>query len=225
MDIPLMKVGSGEITYLTLLEKIAQTHLPTIISTGMSTLGEIEEAVNIFRELNNNKLILLQCTSNYPTDYKNVNLRAMSTLRYSFDLPIGFSDHTMGITASVAAAALGACVIEKHFTLNRNLPGPDHKASLEPTEFKNLINQIRIVEQCLGTKIKKPLESEEEIRRLSRKSIVARVDIKKGEKITKKMLSYKRPGFGLPQSYMNIIANRHAKIDINKDEIITWEMI
>ena len=225
MNVPLMKIGSGEITYLTLLKRVARTDLPIIMSTGMSTLGEIEEAINTIYKQKNKKIILLQCTSNYPTDYKNVNLKAMLTLKKAFNLPVGFSDHTLGITAPIAAVALGACVIEKHFTLDKKLSGPDHKASLEPKDFKKMIEKIRITEDCLGSSIKKPLKSEKEIRKLSRKSITANIDIKKGEKIKKEMLAYKRPGIGLSQIYLDKIIGRKAKKDIKKDTVIKWDMI
>ena len=145
LDVPAFKVGSGEITNLPLLRYIAKKEKPIILSTGMSTLGEIEEALDVIRSEGVEDIILLHCVSNYPARIEDVNLRALGTLKQAFKLPVGFSDHTLGITAPIAAVALGACVIEKHFTLDRNLPGPDHKASLEPEELKEMAKAIREV--------------------------------------------------------------------------------
>jgi len=225
IGVPVLKIGSGEVTHLSLLKHAAKTGLPIILSTGMSTLGEVEDAVNNIHSQKNKDIILLHCTTNYPCKNTDANIRAMLTLRDVFQLPVGYSDHTLGITAAIAAVSLGACVIEKHFTLDKKLSGPDHKSSLEPDEFKELIKNIRIVEESLGDPIKKPLETEKEIIKIARKSIVANMDIKQGEVIKKNMLSYKRPGTGLPQKYMDIFVGKKAMIDIEKDTIITWDMI
>ena len=225
LDVPAFKVGSGEITNLPLLRYIAKKGKPIILSTGMSTLGEIEEALDVIRSEGVEDIILLHCVSNYPARIEDVNLRAMGTLKQAFKLPVGFSDHTLGITAPIAAVALGACVIEKHFTLDRNLPGPDHKASLEPDELKEMVKDIREVEKALGNGIKKPTKEEEEVKKVARKSIVAKVDISKGAIITEEMLDVKRPGTGIEPKYLKFIIGRKTKEDIKKDDVIRFEMI
>jgi len=225
LDVPAFKVGSGEITNFPLLRYIAKKEKPIILSTGMSTLGEIEEALDVIRSEGVEDIILLHCVSNYPARIEDVNLRAMGTLKQAFKLPVGFSDHTLGITAPIAAVALGACVIEKHFTLDRNLPGPDHKASLEPDELKEMVKAIREVEKALGNGIKKPTKEEEKIKKVARRSIVAKVDISKGAIITEDMLDVKRPGTGIEPKYLKFIIGRKTKEDIKKDEIISLKMI
>jgi len=225
LDVPAFKVGSGEITNFPLLRYIAKKRKPIILSTGMSTLGEIEEALDVIRSEGVEDIILLHCVSNYPARIEDVNLRAMGTLKQAFKLPVGFSDHTLGITAPIAAVALGACVIEKHFTLDRNLPGPDHKASLEPDELKEMVKAIREVEKALGNGIKKPTKEEEKIKKVARRSIVAKVDISKGAIITEDMLDVKRPGTGIEPKYLKFIIGRKAKEDIKKDDVIRFEMI
>lgn len=225
MGVPAIKIGSGDITYLTLLHHAAKTGLPIILSTGMSTLGDIEDAINAIHSEKNEDIILLHCTSNYPPRYADANLKAMLTLKQTFQVPVGYSDHSLGITVPIAAVSLGACVIEKHFTLDKSLPGPDHKASLAPREFKEMVKSIRIAEEALGNPIKKPVEAEEGMRMITRKSIVANVDITRGEIITREMLSFKRPGTGLPQTFLDLIVGRKARTDIKKDDIIKWDMV
>lgn len=238
-----IKVGSGDLTNLPILEYIAGKKLPVILSTGMATLEEVKEAVDVILPINK-QLIISHCTTNYPTVLNEVNLRAMNTLKKQFNLPTGYSDHTEGINVSLAAVALGACVIEKHFTLDRNLPGPDHKASLEPKELKEMVNGIReiknrldrgengekIVEEfnvfeALGDGVKKPNPNEIEIAKIARKSIVAAQDIKKGEVIKEDMLKIKRPGIGIKPKHFDEIVGRIAKEDIKKDELILWEKV
>jgi len=225
LDVPAFKVGSGEITNFPLLRYIAKKGKPIILSTGMSTLGEIEEALDVIRSEGVEDIILLHCVSNYPARIEDVNLRAIETLKQAFKLPVGFSDHTLGITAPIAAVALGACVIEKHFTLDRNLPGPDHKASLEPDELKEMVKAIREVEKALGDGIKRPTKEEEEIKKVARRSIVAKVDIPEGAIVTEDMLDVKRPGTGIEPRYIDMIIGKKAKEDIKKDEIISLKMI
>ena len=225
LDVPAFKVGSGEITNFPLLRYIAKKRKPIILSTGMSTLGEIEEALDVIRSEGVEDIILLHCVSNYPARIEDVNLRAIETLKQAFKLPVGFSDHTLGIIVPIAAVALGACVIEKHFTLDRNLPGPDHRASLEPDELKEMVKAIREVEKALGNGIKKPTKEEKEIKKVARKSIVAKVDIPEGAIITEDMLDVKRPGTGIEPKYLKFIIGRKAKEDIKKDDVIRFEMI
>lgn len=223
--VPAYKIGSGDLTNLPFLEKIAKKKKPIILSTGMSNLREVKEAINTIRKTGNNKIILLHCTTNYPCPLEEVNLRAMLTLKKEFNLPVGYSDHTLGILVPVVAVALGAKIIEKHFTLNKNLPGPDHKASLEPKELKEMIGVIRNVEKALGNGIKKPTKSEEKIKKNIRKSIVAKIDILKGTEIKKNMLVIKRPGTGIEPKFLNGILGREARQNIKRDELITWDKI
>jgi len=225
MNVPAFKIASGEITNFPLLRYIASKGKPIILSTGMSTLGEVEEALNVIGSEGVEDVILLHCVSNYPARIEDVNLRAMETLKQAFKLPVGFSDHTLGITASIAAVALGACVIEKHFTLDRNLPGPDHKASLEPDELKEMVKAIRDIEKALGNGIKRPAKDEEEIKKVARRSIVAKVDIPEGAIITENMLGVKRPGTGIAPKYIDRIVGRKAKENIRNDELVTREII
>jgi N-acetylneuraminate synthase/N,N'-diacetyllegionaminate synthase len=225
LDVPAFKIGSGEITNFPLLKHIAKKGKSIILSTGMATLGEVEEALNVIRSDGVEDIILLHCVSNYPARIEDVNLRAMETLKQAFKIPVGFSDHTLGITASIAAVALSACVIEKHFTLDRNLPGPDHKASLEPDELKEMVEAIRDVEKALGDGIKRPIKEEKEIKRVARRSIIANVEIPEGAIITEDMLDVKRPGTGIEPKYIDMLVGRKARENIKKSDIVTWKMI
>ena len=222
LGVPAFKIPSGEITNFPLLKHIARKKKPIILSTGMSTLGEIEEALEIIRKERAEEIILLHCVSCYPAEIKDMNLKAMDTLRYAFGLPVGLSDHTLGITIPIAAVARGACVIEKHFTLDKNLPGPDHRASLEPDELKELISAIRDVEKALGDGTKIPTAEEKENKKVARRSLVAKVDIPKGAIITEEMLDCKRPGGGIEPRVMNMIIGRKARENIGHDELITF---
>jgi len=223
--VPAFKVGSGDINNFPFLEKLAKKGKPIILSTGMSNLEEVGEAVKAIKEAGNEEIILLHCLTDYPADIGKVNLRAILTLRNTFKLLVGYSDHTLGITAPIAAVALGACVIEKHFTLDRNLPGPDHKASLEPEELKEMIKEIRNTEKAMGDGIKRPTEEEEEIKKVARKSIVAQNNIAKGEIIRQEMLAIKRPASGLASKELPKVIGKKAKRDIEKDELITLDIL
>jgi N-acetylneuraminate synthase len=225
LDVSVFKVGSGEITNFPLLKHMAKKEKPIILSTGMATLGEVEEALNVIRNEGVEEVILLHCVSDYPARMKDVNLRAMETLKQAFKIPVGFSDHTLGITASIAAVALGACVIEKHFTLDRNLLGPDHKASLNPEELKEMVRAIRNVEKALGEGIKRPTKEEEEVKKVARRSIVAKIDIPEGAIITEDELDVKRPGTGIEPKYLNSVIGKRAKENIKKDDIISWNRL
>jgi len=223
LGVPAFKIGSGEVTNLLYLEYVARKKKPVILSTGMTTLKEVGEAVKTMKKAGNNKIILLHCTTNYPCPLEEVNLRAMLTLKKKFGLPVGYSDHTLGITVPIMAVTLGAQVIEKHFTLDRSLPGPDHKASLEPAELKEIVKAIRNAEKALGDGIKKPTKNEEKIKEVIRKSIVARSDILKGTRITKNILIVKRPGTGIEPKYFNKVIGKRAKKDIKKDSLIKFK--
>ena len=225
LGVPAFKVGSGEITNFPLLKHIAGKKKPVILSTGMSTLGEVEEALEVIRKEGSGEIILLHCVSCYPAKIEDMNLKAIETLKHAFKLPVGLSDHTIGITIPVAAVALGACVIEKHFTLDRNLPGPDHRASLEPEELKRMVQAIRDVEKALGDGTKRPAKEEEENKKVARRSIVAKVDIPKGAIITEEMLDIKRPGIGVEARYTDSILGRKARKSIKKDTSILLDSL
>jgi N-acetylneuraminate synthase/N,N'-diacetyllegionaminate synthase len=197
-----------------------------IISTGMANLGEIEDAINAIKSVGNEDIILLHCNSLYPTPAEVVNLKAMETITTAFKVPVGFSDHTLGIHIPVAAVAMGACVIEKHLTLDRTLPGPDHSFAIEPTELEEMVRCIREVEKAKGTGIKEKSELEsEEMYIKARRSIHAKVDIPKETKITRDMLIIKRPGYGITSKFIDIVVGREAKRDIKEDEWITWDAV
>lgn len=214
------KVPSGEITNYPYLVEIAKTGKKVIISTGMAEMDEIEAAVRVLRENGTKDLTILHCTTEYPAPLDDVNLRVMQTLKEKFGCPVGYSDHTKGIAVSLAASALGAEVIEKHFTLDRNMEGPDHKASLEPDELKALVDGVRDIERALGTGKKKPSEIELKNRLVARKSIVARMDIKAGDMFTEENLTTKRPGSGLSPMLWNSVIGQKAKRDFTEDELI-----
>ena len=220
LGIRLWKIPSGEITNLPYLIKIAKTGKPVIMSTGMSELNEVEEAVNVLKENGAGEITLLHCTTEYPAPFESVNLRAMNTLREKFGTEVGYSDHTVGFEAAVAAAVLGASVIEKHFTLNHNMEGPDHKASLEPEEFEVMVNNIRLIEKALGDGVKQPAEAEKKNIAIARKSIVAAKDIKKGEVFTEDNITVKRPGSGIsPMKWFEVLGTEAVR-DFREDELI-----
>jgi len=219
---PAIKVGSGDLTNLPLLKYVAKKKLPIILSTGMATLKEVREAVEMILPINK-KLILLHCTTNYPTALKEVNLKAMLTMKKEFNLPVGYSDHTLGILVPIMAVTMGASIIEKHFTLDKNLPGPDHKASLSPEELKEMIRNIRNTEIILGSGAKKPTKSEEKIKKVTRKSIVAKVNIPVGSKIIRKMLAIKRPGTGVEPKNLDRIIGKIARKYITADTLIKFK--
>ena len=214
------KVPSGEITNLPYLVEIAKTGKPIILSTGMSNLDEIDEAISVLKDNGAGKITLLHCNTQYPTPMEDVNLNAMLTLKDRYNCDVGYSDHTLGIEVPIAAVALGVTVIEKHFTLDRNMEGPDHKASLEPKEFKSMVSAIRNIEKALGTGNKVASPSEIENKDIARKSIVASRMIKKGEVFTKDNITTKRPGSGIsPMRWYNVIG-AVAKRDFQEDELI-----
>lgn len=225
LNVPAYKIPSGELTNLPLLKYIANKKKPIILSTGMSTIVEIDKALNTLRQKGTDDIALMHCVSNYPTDIKDVNLRAIGTLKEKFNVPIGFSDHTLGITISFAAVAYGACIIEKHITLDKKLPGPDHKASIEPKELKKMVNGIREIEMAMGNGEKIPNFEEEKIKKLVRKSIVSSKKIPKGTLINESMISIKRPGTGISPEYFEKIIGKRTLVDIEEDELITWEKI
>lgn len=224
INILVFKVASGEITNFPLLKYIAKKEKPVILSTGMSTIGEVEEALNLIEKYNDD-VFLMHCLTSYPAKIEDVNLNVINTLKSAFKRPVGFSDHTLGIEMSVAAVAMGSCMVEKHFTLDKKLPGPDHKASLEPQELAKMIEYIRNVEKGFGNGIKKPTKDELEIKKIARKSIVAKEDIPKGTILTEEMLDIKRPGTGIEPKYINKLIGKELIEGIEKDTLITWNQL
>ena len=224
VGMPAYKIASFEITHLPLLEKAGKTGKPIILSTGMADISDIKDALDVIHKTGNKQVALLHCAINYPPRYEDLNLRAMDTMKETFQIPIGFSDHTLGITSDIAAVARGACVIEKHFTMDRKLKGPDHPFALEPQELKNMVRSIRDTEKSIGSSEKKRTESEEELYRIGRRSLVAACNISKGIKITREMLEVKRPGYGIAVKSMDELIGRIARKDIEEDDILQWEM-
>lgn len=225
LRVPVFKIGSGEINNWPFLEYIARKGKPIILSTGMSYLSEVDEAVRVIRDVGCDQLVLLHCISNYPADPTDANLRAMQTMATALQVPVGYSDHTPGIEVALAAVALGACVIEKHFTLDKNLPGPDHRASLEPHELMALVHGIRIVEAALGHGYKRPAASEANTAAVARRSLVAARDIPAGAILTEEMVAIKRPGTGLPPTMYPYLIGRTARTAILADTLLTLEML
>lgn len=223
IDVPFFKIPSGEITNYPYLVAIAKTHKDAILSTGMCTMDEIREALAVLEGHGAGKITLLHCNTEYPTPYADVNLKAMGTLRTAFGKEVGYSDHTLGIEVPIAAAALGAAVIEKHFTLDKQMEGPDHKASLEPKELAAMVAAIRHTETAMGSAEKKPSPSEQKNIAVARKSIVARKAIRRGELLTEENLATKRPGNGIsPMCYPKLLGMRAVR-DFSEDELIETE--
>lgn len=222
MDIGVWKIPSGEITNLPYLQKIAKINKPIILSTGMANLAEIEAALQVFLDAGRQRseICILHCNTEYPTPWQDVNLRAMPVLGSTFGTDYGYSDHTNGVEVPIAAVAMGAKVIEKHFTLDKSLPGPDHKASLEPQELKLMVESIRNIESALGSTVKKPSPSELKNKPIARKSIVAGCDIQAGELITEDMITTMRPGDGIsPMFWYDVVGNTASRDYIAGDKI------
>lgn len=220
LDMSVWKIPSGEVTNLPYLIKIAKTGRPIIMSTGMCNMQEVETAVHYLKEYGADDIRLLHCTTEYPAPFEEINLRAMNALREKFHVPVGYSDHSKGIEVPIAAVAMGACVIEKHFTLDRNMPGPDHKASLEPAELKAMVSAIRNIEMALGTGEKTVSVSEQKNMIVARKSIVAKKRIKQGESFSEENITTKRPGSGIsPMKWFDVLGTAAIR-DFEEDELI-----
>jgi N,N'-diacetyllegionaminate synthase len=225
IGVVLYKIGSDDLTNLPFIDMIARTGKPVILSTGMCSLGEVEEAVQQFRAAGNENLVLLHCLVGYPALRREANLRVIEALRQAFGVPVGFSDHTPGLLASILAASLGACVIEKHFTLDRSAGGPDNETSLEPAEMEELVRTLREVEIVLGSSLKRIQPGEKKWREAGRKSLVAARPIKAGERISAEMVAVKRPGDGLHPRHFWQILGRRARVDMATDECLRWELL
>lgn len=220
LQMGIWKIPSGEITNLPYLRKIGKLNKKTILSTGMANLGEIEKALNILKEAGTTDITVLHCNTEYPTPMKDVNLNAMNTIRDEFKVKVGYSDHTLGLEISIAAVAMGAELIEKHFTLDNTMEGPDHRASLEPKELKAMVDAIRNIECAMGAGIKEPSESEFKNKSIARKSIVAEKKIKKGDIFTEENLGIKRPGTGICPMDWDFVVGKIATKDFVEDELI-----
>lgn len=218
LGIPFIKIGSGDMGNISYLRYIGQKKMPVILSTGMSNLADVEISLQALRDGGATAITLLHCTTNYPCPYDAVNLKAMDTLQNAFGLPVGYSDHTEGIEVAIAAVARGAGVIEKHFTLDKNMEGPDHKASTEPGEFKAMVESIRHIESALGSGVKQPTKAEQIISQVVMKRIVARREIKLGQVISEEDICVKRNNIGVPANAWDIIVGTVARKDYHVDE-------
>jgi len=226
MGVDASKIASADITNIPFLRYVANKGRPVILSTGMATLCEVEQAVDTLRNGGlNDKIVLLHCTTQYPAPLNEANLRAISTMQRAFGCPVGFSDHTPGVGASPWAVAVGACMIEKHFTLDRNMPGPDHRASLEPNELAALVRAVHDVEAALGDGVKRPMPSELPNKPRMRKSLVARRTIHAGDTITPDVLTCKRPGDGLAPMWFDRVAGRRAAVEIPMNGVLTLDSV
>lgn len=224
VDVPAYKIASYEITHLPLIEYAARTGKPLLFSSGMASLGDIERAIDTAKAAGATQVALFHCASSYPAPFDILNLKAIETLIQAFQIPVGYSDHSVGHTADVVSVALGATLIEKHYTLSRDMEGPDHGFALEPDELKGMVNAIREAEASLGSPIKRLTESESDLYRLARRSLVAARAIPAGTKITEADIAVKRPGYGIAVHEREALLGRVASEDIEEDEILQWAM-
>lgn len=225
LPVPAFKIPSGEITNLFFIRHVAEKGIPLIVSTGMADIEEVSVAIKTICETGNRQIVLLHCVSNYPADPSSMNLRAMHTMEETFGVPVGLSDHTVGTEIAFAATALGACVIEKHFTLSRNLPGPDHRASLEPPDLVNLVVGMRKIESALGDGVKRPADEELNTAEVARRSLVAAAFIPAGTALTVDLLDILRPGTGLSPSMRPQLVGRRTRHDIEAGTVLSLEML
>jgi N,N'-diacetyllegionaminate synthase len=223
LGVPAFKVASADINHYPLLRKIASKNKPIFLSTGMSTLAEVSEALLVIGNAGEGGTALLHCVSSYPAPAGSLNLRAIETMRNHFGIPVGYSDHSQGIILPLAAVALGAAILEKHFTLDKQMEGPDHKLSMDPGELKNLIAGIRLIEVGLGNGVKTPSPEERENLSLSRRSLVASCDIRAGQIIEAGMLTCKRPGTGIEPRFLSVLIGTQARLDLPVDTVLQWD--
>ncbi|MGH2868556.1 MAG: N-acetylneuraminate synthase family protein [Solirubrobacteraceae bacterium] len=223
IGVPAYKIASYEVNHLPLIQRVGRTGKPLLISTGMASLGDIERALDTAVAAGARDLLIMHCAVNYPPRFENLNLRAITTLRHAFDVPIGWSDHTMGHTADVVAVTLGACAVEKHYTLTRDQEGPDHHFALEPSELREMIVAIREAEASLGSSVKRVTDAEAEMFRLGRRSLVAAHKVDSGAVIRRDDIAVKRPGFGIPVHDIDQVVGRHAARDLAADEVLRWD--
>jgi len=225
VGVPAYKIASYEINHLPLIERVAATGKPLLLSTGMASLGDIEHALDTASAAGARDVLLMHCAINYPPRFEDLNLRAIETLSRAFRIPVGWSDHTMGHTADVVAVALGACAVEKHFTLSRAQEGPDHPFAVEPGELAAMVTAIREAETALGSSVKRATDAEREMYRLGRRSLVAARDIPHGRPLTREDIAVKRPGYGIPVDELPNVVGRRLARDVEADEVLTWEVL
>jgi N,N'-diacetyllegionaminate synthase len=225
LGVPAIKIASALLVEPAMVRAAGRSGLPTIVSTGLATLDEVTEAVGTYRDAGGRDLILLQCTTDYPAAVADANLRAMATLRDEFNVPVGYSDHTAGFAVVVAAVALGACVIEKHFTTDRSLPGPDQAASADPSEFQTMVGAARDAAAALGHAEKAPTASERSNIAAMRRGLVAGVDIPAGTVLTEAMLATKRPATGIAPREIDVVIGSRARTTIAADTVLTWDLL
>lgn len=224
VGVPAYKIASYEVNHLPLIRACAATGKPLIISTGMASMGDIERALDTANEAGAQDIALLHCAISYPPRFEDLNLRAISTMQSAFGLPVGWSDHSMGHTADVVAVTLGACIVEKHYTLSRDQDGPDHPFALEPKELADMVTAIREAEAALGTTVKRVTEAEAEMFRLGRRSLVAAHDLPAGVPVTRAAIAVKRPGTGIAVHELDALIGRSPRQPIEADEILTWDL-
>ncbi len=227
LGVPGFKIASADLTNHPLIEKVAAKNKPVLLSTGLATIPEIEEAVSVLEAQKNEQIVLLHCTLQYPCDAVNANLRMMLHMKEAFpEIPIGLSDHTLGIAVPQAAVALGAVVVEKHYTVDKTLPGsPDHHLSVDHNDLRDMVDGIRTIEQAMGQYEKGPVDAETQAHRYARRSIVAAVDIPKGTAITREMLTFKRPGTGIYPKFVDEVIGKIAATEIPEDTVLQWAML
>lgn len=223
VGVPAYKIASYEVNHLPLLERCAKTGKPLLVSTGMASLGDIERTLDTINGAGADEVLLMHCAINYPPKFEDLNLRAIETMQQAFQVPVGWSDHTMGHTADVVAVALGACAVEKHFTLSRDQEGPDHPFAVEPDELVAMVDAIRETEASLGSPVKRVTEAESEMYRLGRRSLVASRHLSAGHTIGRDDIAVKRPGYGIPVHEMDIVVGRTTDRDVEADEVLQWE--
>jgi N-acetylneuraminate synthase len=223
LDVPFFKIASMDVVHLPLLKYVARKQLPVVISTGMATLGEVEQAVEAIRAEGNDRIVLLHCVSIYPPEYRSINLRNMTTLQQSFDVPVGFSDHTLGTAIPLAAIALGAAVIEKHFTLDQEMAGWDHAISANPEQLRTIVEEGRNVFNALGETRRTVSPAEMEKRKKFRRSLVARRELNRGHQLTEADLDAKRPGTGIAPDEMAYVLGRKLACEVAADQVLHWE--
>jgi len=227
LGVPGYKIASADLTDHPLLEKVAAKGKPVILSTGLATIAEISDAIDVVRRNDNEQIVLLHCTLQYPCDAENANLRMMAHMKQAFPaVPVGLSDHTLGIAVPQAAVALGAVAVEKHYTVDKTLPGsPDHHLSVDHHDLKRMMEGIRTIEKAMGRYEKGPVEAESEAYRFARRSIVSATAIDKGTAITRDMLTFKRPGTGIYPKFVEVVVGRTASVDIPEDTVVEWRML
>ena len=223
VGVPAYKIASYEVNHLPLIERVARTGKPMLISTGMASLGDIERALDTAAAAGARDLMVMHCAVNYPPRFADLNLRAITTMRDAFQIPIGWSDHTPGHTADVVAVTLGACAVEKHFTLSRAQTGPDHPFALEPDELRAMVTAIREAEDALGSSVKRVTDAEADLFRLGRRSLVAARDIPAGGELSRDDIAVKRPGFGIPVDALDQVIGRHVVRDVVSDQVLEWD--